>query len=124
MIKAKHHWRPWLKFVNDYLVFRPKKDMMTQKIIVAALCTWEGKKVNWAQVVQQKWERRSKCDNRRLPRCWSFFSAFYISILCQEPPTPAVTCVPSTSTQTPTPLSSPGDSDSLHEENHHLRLKL
>ena len=27
--KAKHHWRPWLKFVNDYLVFRPQKDMMT-----------------------------------------------------------------------------------------------
>lgn len=46
--KAKHHWRTWLKFVNDYLVFRPQKNMMTQKIIVAALHTWEGKKTNWS----------------------------------------------------------------------------
>lgn len=52
--KAKHHWRPWLKFVNYYLVFWPQKDMMTQKIIMAALYTWEGKQINWAQVVQEK----------------------------------------------------------------------
>lgn len=41
--KAKPHWKAWLKFVNDYLVFRPQKDMMTQKITVAALHTCEGK---------------------------------------------------------------------------------
>lgn len=23
--KAQHHWSPWFKFVNDYLVFRPKR---------------------------------------------------------------------------------------------------
>lgn len=50
--KDRHHWKPWLKFVNDYLVFRPQKEMMTQRIIVAALNTWEGKRINWAQIIQ------------------------------------------------------------------------
>lgn len=44
--KAKHHWKAWLKFINHYLVFRPQKEMMTQRIVVAAMNTWNGKKVN------------------------------------------------------------------------------
>lgn len=33
--KAKQPWKLWLRFVNDYLVFRPQKDMMSQKIVLA-----------------------------------------------------------------------------------------
>ena len=122
--KAKHHLRPWLKFVNDYLVFRPQKEMMTQKIIVAALCTWEGKKVNWAQAVQLKMGEEIKVRQLDTSKTLEMFFAFYILILCKEPPTPAVPCVPLTSTLTPSPLSSPGDSDSLHDKNHRLQVKL
>lgn len=50
---AKPQWKQWFKFVNDYMMFRPQKYTMTQKMIVTTMMTWDGKKVNWAQAVQQ-----------------------------------------------------------------------
>lgn len=51
--KARQHWRPWFKFVNTYLFFRPHAEVMNQKQVMAAIQTWEGKKINWSQIVQQ-----------------------------------------------------------------------
>lgn len=50
--KARQHWRHWFKFVNTFLPFRPHANTMTQRQVVAAIQTWEGKKINWSQVVQ------------------------------------------------------------------------
>ena len=91
---------------------------------MAALYTWEGKKVNWARVVQEKMGEEIRIRQQWAPKLMEIFSAFYISILCQELPAPAVVCTPSTSSMTPSPSTSPGDSDSLQEENHRLKVKL
>lgn len=52
--KARQHWSLWFKFVNNYLLFRPHPKTMAQKYVIATLQTWEGKKTNWSQIVQQK----------------------------------------------------------------------
>lgn len=106
--KARHHWRPWFKFVNNYLFFRPQKEMIAPKAIVAALNTWEGRPINSAKIVQQNIgaELVSKLAGR--PTTVELFSAFYISELCQELPAPTfMVGGPSSSRQTPSPLSSP-----------------
>ena len=122
--KAKHHWRPWLRFVNDYLVFRPQKDMMTQKIIMAAVYTWEGKQINWARVVQEKMGEEIRIRHQGPPRTLELFSAFYITVLCKAPPTLKEVCTPSTSTPSPSPSTSPGEMEGLREENQSLRAKV
>ena len=118
--KAKSHWKPWLRFVNDYLVFRPQKDYMTQKIVAAVVSTWEGNRVNWAQIVQHK--MRAELATRLVgePKTVELFSAFYITTLCEELPSPAHTYGPSSSRQTPSPLSSPEKTNELEEENQRL----
>lgn len=52
--KARQHWRLWLRFVNNYLIFRPHTEMLVENYVMAAIQTWEGKKINWALIVQQK----------------------------------------------------------------------
>lgn len=120
--KAKHHWRAWFKFINHYLVFRPQKEMMTQQIVVAAMNTWTGKKVNWSWIVQQKVEEEIERYQREKPVTGELFSAVYISILAQELPAPAHTiATPSSSPRTPSPLSSPMPTK---EENSNLQLQV
>lgn len=123
--KAKQHWQVWLKFVNDYLVFRPQKDMMTQKIIVAALHTWERTKVNWSQVVQQKSIEEIAVRKVGNPKMMELFSAFYISTCCEELPRPATaTEIASSSRLTQSPSSSPEKSEQVKSENRKLRVRL
>ena len=120
--KAKHHWKAWLKFINHYLVFRPQKEMMTQRIVVAAMNTWNGKKVNQSWIVHQKVEEEIKRYQREKPVTKELFSPFYISMLAQAPPAPAPTvATPSSSPQTPSPLSSPMPTK---EENSNLQLQV
>ena len=122
--KARQHWRPWLKFVNDYLLFRPQVETMEQKFVVAAIQTWEGKKINWSLIVQ----KQMKAEILRLrtgPPCsLELCSAFYISLLCTKMPSPVTRKErPSTSHQV-SPLSSTDGSEELREDNHRLRLQL
>lgn len=120
--KAKHHWRAWFKFVNNYLVFKPQKEMMTQRIVVAAMNTWNGKKVNWGSIVQQKAEEEIRRYQKEKLVTGELFSAFYISVVGQELPAPArIITTPSSSTQTPSPLASPM---SKSEENSRLQLQV
>ena len=123
--KAKQHWRSWLKFVNDYLVFRPQKDTMAQKTIVAAMLTWEGKKINWAQIVQQKMGDKIRMRQLGKPKTLELYSAFYITIYCQElPPLAKVAATPSTSTSTQSPLSSLEKLEGLYAKNYRLKARL
>ena len=122
---AKPQWKPWLKFVNDYLLFRPQKDTMTQKMIVAAMMTWDGKKVHWAQAVQQKMleEIAAKCsvETKKI----ELYSAFYISVLCEQLPPPAVFLGgPSSPRLTPSPLSSPEKPVEDDAENRKLKIRV
>lgn len=120
---AKPQWRPWLKFVNDYLAFRPQKDTMSQKMIVAAMMTWDGKKVNWARTVQQMLLEEIGAKRTLETKTVELYSAFYISVLCEELPPPAVFMGgPSSPGLTPSPLSSPEKPDQEAVENHRLRF--
>lgn len=49
---ARHHWKMWFDFVNNYLLFRPDEGKMDHKYVLAAIRTWEGVEVNWAFTVQ------------------------------------------------------------------------
>ena len=46
---AKSQWKPWFKFINDYLDLRPNKKMIVAPMVVAAMKTMDGEKINWAQ---------------------------------------------------------------------------
>ena len=92
---ARLHWREWFDFVNTYLLFRPEDHRMEQKYIVAAIRTWEGQAVQWAQVVQNRMiEEIQSRKGGATPKIY-LFSAFYISCLCEgrkdEATTPATT---------------------------------
>lgn len=120
--KAKHHWRLWLKFVNDYLIFRPRKDMLAQQVVVAAMHTWNGKRVNWAQIVHQKTVEEVQRYREGEPKPKEVYSAFYISIYCQTlPPRVIPSGSPTSSVPTPSPLSSP---EKVREEVAGLRRQL
>ena len=123
--KTKHHWKAWLKFVNDYLVFRPQTDMITQQIIVVAVNTWNGKRVNWARIVQQKTLEEIKRCQEGGPETWELFSAFYISVCSQELPQPAVVLrTPLSSNPTQSLSSNFGELEELRKANHRLRLQV
>lgn len=80
------------------------------------MLTWEGKKVNWAQIVQQNMGdeiRRRQLGN---PKTLELYKAFYITIYCQELPLHVdVVVVSSTSTSTHSPL---------YAENYRLKARL
>lgn len=120
--KAKHHWRLWLRFINDYLIFRPKKDMITQQVVAAAMNTWNGKRVNWAQIVYQKTVEEIQRYREGEPKTREVYSAFYISIFCRTLPQRVVASEsPTSSIPTPSPLSSP---EKVMEEVVDLRRQL
>ena len=123
--KARQHWRPWFKFVNQYLIFRPHPETMAQKYVVAAIQTWEGKRINWSQILQQQMHAEIMRVKVGVPRTLELYSAFYISFFCHDVPAPRpLHEAPSTSRMASPALSSPGDSDELTEENHRLRVQL
>ena len=122
--KARQHWRPWLKFVNDYLLFRPQVDTMEQKFVVAAIQTWEGKKINWAFIVQKQMQAEIRRLRIGSPRSLELCSAFYISLLCAKMPSPVTQKDRPSTSHHVSPLSSPEGSEELQEDNHQLRLQL
>lgn len=124
IIKARQHWRPWLKFVNDYLIFRPHVETMDQKFVVAAIQTWEGKKINWALIVQKQIHAEIVRLRVGTPKLLELYSAFYISFLCSKMPSPVTKKDRPSVSQHISPLSSPGGSEELREDNHQLRLQL
>ena len=106
--KAKHHWRLWLRFINIFLIFRPKKDMITQQAVVTTMNTWNGKRVNWAHIVYQKTIEEVQRYREREPKTREMYFAFYISFYCQTlPPTVIASRSPMSSAPTPNPLFSP-----------------
>lgn len=87
---AKPHWKQWFKFVNDYLLFRPQKNIIDRRTIVAAMKTADGEKVNWARIVQQGMFEEIEAKRAEKMKALELYSACYISLLCEELPTPAV----------------------------------
>jgi hypothetical protein len=121
--KARHHWRPWFKFVNDYLFFRPQKDWISLTAITAAVNVWQGQKMNWAQIVQHNMDSELSIKLKAKPAVVELFSAFYITELCRELPAPAFEVGgPSTLRETPSPLSSPETEKEEDEEDEIQRL--
>ena len=121
--KARQHWRPWFKFINTYLLFRPHMDTMAQRHVVAATQTWEGRRTNWAKIVQQEMRAELVKVRRGVPRPVDLYSVFYISVCCQELPRP-VTPTSSPTTSTGTSPESGKKSKSLVAENWRLKLQL
>lgn len=123
----KHRTSKPCNFCKSYPIElnRPQKEMIAPKAIVTAISTWEGKQINWAKIVQQNMgeELANKLVGR--PVTMELFSAFYISELCQDLPTPAYTVArPSSSRQTPSPLSSPEKKEEDEEEIQRLTSRL
>lgn len=81
---AKHHWKEWFEFVNAHLLFKPYEHCMDQKVIVAALQTWEGVKVDWALIIQKK--MKEEIFKKRIchPTVLNLYSTFFISCLCKD----------------------------------------
>lgn len=52
------------------------------------------------------------------------YSIFYISQCCQDQPTPIVQSEQPSTSHIPSPMSSPGGSEELVEENHRLIVQL
>lgn len=120
--KARQHWRPWFKFVNDYFLFRPEVETLDQKFVVAAIQTWEGKKINWALIVQKQMKAEILRLRTGTPRTLELCSAFYISLLCSKMPSLVKKKEQPSTSQHVSPLSSPGGSEELLEDNQRLRL--
>lgn len=124
---VKPQWKAWFHFVNEYLFFRPKKEAMTQKMISAAMVTWHGQQVNWAQVVQQQMLEEIAEKRGDNTKAMELYSTLYISVLCEEMPSPAVFMGgPSSprSSPSPSPSPSPEKPSLLAVENQHLREQL
>ena len=91
---------------------------MTQRSIVDAMRTWDGKKINWAHVVQQRMYEEIESKRLEGTKSMELYSAFYISVYCEELPPPAVFFGgPSSPRLTPSPLSSPEKSPPTVAEN-------
>ena len=81
--------------------------MLAQQVVVAAMHTWNGKRVNWAQIVYQKTVEEVQRYREGEPKPREVYSAFYISIYCQTlPPRVIPSGSPTSSVPTPSPLSS------------------
>lgn len=100
--REKHLWRPWFKFVSDFLLFRPQTETMASKHLVAVIWNWEGK------------------SNKSIPCVVELYFGFYISWFCKELHAPAIVIDTPSSSKIPSPLSSPGKSKELLEENYIL----
>lgn len=122
--QAHNHWKLWFKFVNDYLLFRPHPKSIAQKYVVAAVQTWEGKKINWSLIVQHKIHEEILRVKVGVPQMKGLCFAFNISECCQQLPAPvAVRDQPLTS-QMLSLWSSLGSTEELAEENQMLRVQL
>lgn len=85
---ARHHWKGWLEYVNSHLFFRPEEHRMDQKLVMAAVRTWEGVKGDWSLVVQQKVIEEIQTRKTHHPTVLHLYSAFFISCLCQKASSP------------------------------------
>jgi hypothetical protein len=57
---------------------------MAQKYVVAAIQTWEGRRINWSQIIQQKMHAEVMRVKVGVPRILELYSAFYISFFSAE----------------------------------------
>ena len=63
---------------------------MTQKMIVAAMRAWNGQKVNWTQIMQQKMLEEIAEKRVMKTKMMELYSTSYISVLCEELPPPSM----------------------------------
>lgn len=119
---ARPEWKQWFKFVNDYLLFRPQKDTMNPRSIVAAMRTWNGEKMNWARAVQQGMYEEIESKRTEGAKTLELYSAFYLSVCCEELPPPAVFLGgPSSPGLTSSPSSSSESLAPVDAENERLK---
>ena len=96
--KTRHCWRLWFKFVNNYLVLRPQIKVMAQNYVMAAIQTWEGKKINWVFIMQHIIHEEIVKTKVRVPKVVELYPTFHIMTFYHAWPTHAVVCdQPSTS---------------------------
>ena len=69
-VNARHHWKAWFELMHIYLLFWPEENTMEQKYVVAVIRTWEGMKVDWANLVQTQINEEIQIRKVWLPR-WS-----------------------------------------------------
>ena len=122
---AKPQWKQWLKFVNDYLLFRPQRDTMNPRSIVAAMRTWNGEKMNWARAVQQGMYEEIESKRLEGTKSMELYSAFYITVCCEKLPPPAMFLGgPSSPGLTSSPSSSPERLSLEDAENERLKEQI
>lgn len=122
--KARHHWKLWFKFVNSYFLFKPHPETMAQKYVVAAIQAWEGKRINWSQIIQQKMHAEVMRVKVGVPRMLELYSAFYISCLCREAlAVPQGRAEAASTSRAVSPVSS-SDSEDMAGDNQRLRTQL
>ena len=122
---AKPEWKAWFRFINDYLTLRPQKDVIDQRVVMAAMKTLEGEKVNWGRILQQRMIEEMEAKEIEETQSMELFAAFFISVLCEEPPI-AMADLPKSSSpgSTPSPLSSPEKPNLEYRENRRLQLRV
>ena len=103
---ARGHWKAWFDLVNSYLLFRPPNCRMEQKYVVAAIRTWEGTPVKWADLVLCRLNDEIQCKRVTGGQGISLYSAFFISCLCEGVP-----ALPERKSPTPPSPPSPTTAD-------------
>ena len=80
---ARHHWSMWFDLVNNYFLFRLDDTKMEQRYVVAAVRAWQGHKVNWAHVIQQRINEEIVVRKAQSTSILYLYSAFHITCLCE-----------------------------------------
>ena len=94
-------------------------------MVVAAIKTMDGEKINWAQYMQQRMFEEIDTKRTEEAQTIELYAAFYISIFCEEPPLPTIYLVqPPSPGSTPSPLSSPEKPEQEAAELRRLRLRV
>lgn len=78
--------------------------MMIYNIIVVAISTLKGKRVNWVKTMQQKMGEKLTSKSVERPTILKLYSTSNVSIYCQDlPPLAFVYGMPLSSMHTPSP---------------------
>ncbi len=80
---ARHHWSMWFEVVNNYFLLRLDDTKMEQRYVVAAVRAWQGHKVNWAHVIQQRINEEIVVRKAQSTSIMYLYSAFHITCLCE-----------------------------------------
>lgn len=92
-------------------------------MVVAAMKILDGERINWAQLMLQRMFENIEAKRGRETQTIELFAAFYISVLCEEPPIPSTYHArPSSLGSTPSSLFSLEKSNQKVAKNRRLRL--